>query len=107
MTELFSISQSRPLDQRQSLSRDLVKGVEGGRRHQGNVLVFHDRLRQIDAGLTKRELSVCALALAGTTIEGTALNLGLKNTSVITYRKRAYGKLGISSINEMFSLIYF
>ncbi len=76
-------------------------------QEQDIFAVFRRRLREIDAGLTRRELSVCALALAGMTIEGTALNLGLKNTSVITYRKRAYAKLGISSLNEMFSLIYF
>ena len=39
------------------------------------------------------------------TVEGTALDLGIAPTSVATYRKRAYQKLGITSQNEIFALL--
>jgi len=55
-------------------------------------------------GLTPRELDVCARVLVGYSSEAIALDLGIGESSVATYRKRAYGKLGISSQNELFAL---
>jgi DNA-binding CsgD family transcriptional regulator len=68
---------------------------------------FHRKLYALNAGLTRRELSVCALALVGMTIEGSALELNVKKSTIITYRKRAYERLGISSLNELFSILTF
>jgi DNA-binding CsgD family transcriptional regulator len=55
--------------------------------------------------LSPREREVCARAVAGKTIEGTSLELDIRRTSVITYRQRAYQKLGISRINELVALL--
>jgi len=55
--------------------------------------------------LSPRECEVCARAIAGKTIEGTSLDLEIRRTSVITYRQRAYQKLGISRTNELVALL--
>jgi DNA-binding CsgD family transcriptional regulator len=55
--------------------------------------------------LSTRECEVCARAVAGKTIEGTSLDLDISRTSVITYRQRAYQKLGISRTNELIALL--
>lgn len=54
--------------------------------------------------LTDREREVCARILLGYTSEAIGLDLDIAPTSVATYRKRAYAKLGIVSQNELFSL---
>ena len=43
--------------------------------------------------------------MVGKTIEGTSLDLDIRRTSVITYRQRAYQKLGISRTNELVALL--
>jgi DNA-binding CsgD family transcriptional regulator len=52
--------------------------------------------------LTSRERLVCLGILTGHTSESIALNLSISVNSVLTYRKRLYEKLGISSQNELF-----
>lgn len=54
--------------------------------------------------LTAREREVCARIVAGYSSEAMALDLGIAESSVATYRKRAYAKLGICSQHELFSL---
>lgn len=54
--------------------------------------------------LTAREREVCARVLLGFTTEAIALDLGVASSSVTTYRKRAYHKLGVATQNELFSL---
>jgi DNA-binding CsgD family transcriptional regulator len=46
---------------------------------------------------------VLARALAGLTSAGIALDLRISLNTVLTYRKRAYGRLGVSSQAELFS----
>jgi len=65
-----------------------------------------ERLLKIRApSLSARECEVCARAVVGKTIEGTSLDLDIRRTSVITYRQRAYQKLGISRTNELVALL--
>ena len=66
---------------------------------------FVARLRELSNLLSGREIEVCARALLGMTVEGTALDLGIASTSVATYRKRAYQKLHITSQNELYALL--
>jgi DNA-binding CsgD family transcriptional regulator len=66
---------------------------------------YRRRLLALDRGLTARELDVCSRSLLGMTAEGTALDLDIKISSVVTYRKRAYARLGISSQAELFHLL--
>lgn len=55
--------------------------------------------------LTLRERQVCARAVTGMTVEGTAIDLNVARTSVQTYRKRAYQRLCITSQYELSSLV--
>jgi DNA-binding CsgD family transcriptional regulator len=65
-----------------------------------------ERLLKIRSpSLSARECEVCARAVVGKTIEGTSLDLDIRRTSVITYRQRAYQKLGISRTNELVALL--
>jgi DNA-binding CsgD family transcriptional regulator len=63
------------------------------------------RLGDLAMGLSEREKQVCARAVAGRTIEETAADLGIRKTSVITYRQRAYQKLGISKQSDLLALV--
>lgn len=54
--------------------------------------------------LTGREAEICERILVGYTSLGISLDLGIAISSVNTYRRRAYEKLGIAAQNELFSL---
>ncbi|MFC3230666.1 LuxR C-terminal-related transcriptional regulator [Marinibaculum pumilum] len=56
------------------------------------------------AVLTERERAVCQGILAGRKAETIAGDLGIAPSSVATYRRRAYEKLGISSRAALFAL---
>lgn len=56
------------------------------------------------AFLSHREQQVCQAVLQGKKNEVIADELGVSPSSVITYRKRAYEKLGISSRAQLFAL---
>lgn len=64
------------------------------------------QLKQVAPSLSARERQVCALIAFGVTSEGIALRLGVGLNSVLTYRKRAYGRLGICSQNELMRLLF-
>jgi DNA-binding CsgD family transcriptional regulator len=55
--------------------------------------------------LTERERTVCNYIIDGCTSEAISLRLDISINSVLCYRKRAYAKLGISSVNELFSIV--
>jgi DNA-binding CsgD family transcriptional regulator len=67
---------------------------------------IESRLQSLPEQLSERECQVCARAAIGRTIERTAAELDIKSSSVITYRQRAYQKLGIRSQNELIALLY-
>ena len=56
------------------------------------------------AALTGREKDVCLRILSGFSSEAIASELGISLHSALTYRKRAYEKLAISSQNELFAI---
>ena len=60
------------------------------------------RLRALCPALAAREVAVCASLLRGRSAPEVAADLGLRVSSVHTYRKRAYAKLGIGSLPELF-----
>ena len=74
------------------------------RDRAATIASFESMLQGLDAGLTQRERQVCAHALAGVTVAGIAVTLGVKDSTVATLRRRAYGKLGISSLNSLFAM---
>jgi len=64
------------------------------------------RRLQLDrsVGFTRREAQVCAKIMEGRSTTAIALDLGIAPSSVITFRKSLYRKLGIVSQAELFSL---
>ena len=67
--------------------------------------LYRRRLRQIAPQLAGRELDVCIGIVQGRCSEAIALALGISINTVLTYRKRAYARLGISSHNELMRLV--
>lgn len=69
-------------------------------------LQFQACIQQISPHMPHREVEVCAAIAAGMGSKaiGQTLNIGLN--TVLTYRKRAYARLGICSQNELVRLIY-
>lgn len=67
---------------------------------------LNEHLRQEGplAFLSEREQQVCQAVLRGKKNEAIAAELDVAVSSVITYRKRAYEKLGISSRAQLFAL---
>ncbi|MFC3052576.1 helix-turn-helix transcriptional regulator [Kordiimonas pumila] len=55
--------------------------------------------------LTVREAEICALTLAGIKAPEIANTLGISPNTVLTYRQRAYARLGIRSTNELLGSI--
>jgi DNA-binding CsgD family transcriptional regulator len=51
--------------------------------------------------LPRREAEVCARILYGVSARGIALELGIGDETVMTYRKRAYERLGIATRHEL------
>ena len=66
---------------------------------------FAALLGQLEPSLSERERQVCALMAAGLTSENIALKLGVSLNTVLTYRKRAYFRLQISSQNDLLRLL--
>ncbi|MCC6211130.1 MAG: helix-turn-helix transcriptional regulator, partial [Burkholderiales bacterium] len=62
------------------------------------------RLHALDGRLTRRETEVLSRILLGVSSEGISLDLGIGVNTVLTYRKRAYARLGVTSQAELFSL---
>ena len=61
--------------------------------------------RLLLSGLTHRERQTITCAMSGKTIKETALELGVSPTTVITYRTRAFTRLGIRSQRELMALV--
>ncbi|WP_063694003.1 helix-turn-helix transcriptional regulator [Bradyrhizobium stylosanthis] len=57
------------------------------------------------AALTPREQEVCRRILSGSSSEAISQALGISLHSTLTYRKRAYERLGISSQSELFAIV--
>jgi DNA-binding CsgD family transcriptional regulator len=55
--------------------------------------------------LSARELQVCARAAAGLGVADTARELGIAETSVLTYRQRAYQRLHVASAIALRALV--
>lgn len=64
------------------------------------------RLYAICGTLTPRERAVLARALLGMTSQGIALDLCIGVNSVLTYRKRGYARMGVTSQAELFALCW-
>lgn len=85
----------------------LVKHDSTGPRLAEDSLArtYQDRLRLLEPEMPSRETEVCAAIMQGMTSEAIALTLGISVNTVLTYRKRAYMRLGVSSQNELMRLV--
>ena len=72
---------------------------------QLSVAQLEDRFAARFDELTLRERQVCARAAIGMSVEATALDLAIAKTSVLTYRRRAYHRLQVTSPFELCSLV--
>ncbi len=79
-------------------------GFETNRRTRLRI-VSRTRLRLVSPKMPQREAEVCTAIMLGMTSEAIALKLGISVNTVLTYRKRAYGRLNISCQNELMRLI--
>jgi len=70
-----------------------------------SVTQLEERFAEAHRELPRREREVCARAVTGMTVEATALDLAIAKSSVLTYRKRAYARLGIGSPFELSALV--
>ena len=61
-------------------------------------------VENVAPALSPRERAVCVRALQGMTGEATALDMQVTEATIATLKRRAYGKLGISTLNELFAL---
>ncbi len=75
-----------------------------GQHQLGIPQLMLARVRSLCPALAKRELDVIRGVLEGRTAAEIADMLGIKPASVITYQKRAYQRLGISSQRQLFAL---
>lgn len=70
-------------------------GLADGRRHPP-IRELASRFYESGAGLSRREAETCAMIVAGRSSKDIARETGLSVTSAVTYRKRAYRKIGVS-----------
>lgn len=63
-----------------------------------------EMVERVAPALSPREREVCARALQGMTGEATALDMQVTEATIATLRRRAYVKIGISTLNELFAL---
>ena len=64
------------------------------------VRVCERRIRRSFPQLSQRETQVCARTIAGQTAEKIAAEFGMTSGTVLTYRRRAYQKLGFSQAHD-------
>jgi DNA-binding CsgD family transcriptional regulator len=90
-----------------SFALPMLSHAHGGheRPQQLTVAQLEDRFASRYGSLTGRERQVCARAAIGMSVEATALDLGIAKTSVLTYRRRAYQRLQVTSPFELCSLV--
>ncbi|HTR01187.1 MAG TPA: LuxR C-terminal-related transcriptional regulator [Candidatus Acidoferrum sp.] len=62
-----------------------------------SIAQLEQRFAELDCQLTPRERQVCARAAQGMSVDATARELGIANSSVLTFRQRAYQRLRVGS----------
>lgn len=105
-TEMERLQQVLPLAHELIGLRHRIAGATAfARAASGRVTDLRLRNAGAFGALTAREAEVCDLALQGKSVAGSALDLGVSENTVRTLRRRAYGKLGVSSATQIATLI--
>ncbi|MBN9460248.1 MAG: hypothetical protein J0H00_03380 [Burkholderiales bacterium] len=106
--EIAAVEASAPVLAALSVKHDEMARRSSAPRGRGERIAdLVQRLAALRKGLTPRELEIAARIVAGMGAEAIALDLGIAPSSVVTYRRRAYARLGIAAQNELFALCYF
>lgn len=84
----------------------LLDGRSAGPPSVDRLPVLRRALLDRDAGLTERELDVCARLALGMTYDGIAADLGIAVTSAKTYRNRAFDRLDIQFRSQLAPLCW-
>ena len=100
---IFKHSRLAGLKQKENQPDPIITQVPLGRSGDASAPML-DAQNAVFAQLTDREQQVCLRILQGFSSEAISLDLKVAISTIHTYRKRAYAKLGISSQNELFSL---
>ena len=66
-----------------------------------NADVWRLRLKVVRHDLTRREVEVAARMLAGESLREIADHLGVAHSSAVTYRERAYRRIGVQNLKEL------
>ena len=82
----------------------LLKGHLALCRDQVASSPWRHRLCEREPTLTAQELEVCSGILQGMTHAGIAAQLGVKESTIKTYRNRAFDRLGIHFRSELFAM---
>jgi DNA-binding CsgD family transcriptional regulator len=85
-----------------ALNRSHAEGVASV-----TVAALETRFEMLSVRLSPRERQVCARAVIGLSVEATGLDLEIGKASVLTYRRRAYERLGVNSPFELCALVAF
>ncbi|MFL9839593.1 LuxR C-terminal-related transcriptional regulator [Sphingomonas sp. ST-64] len=78
--------------------------AEQAARPVGDETSLAGRLATLDYGLSAREAEIVAALMLGETQDRIAAAKQLSATTVITYRRRAYGKLGVANRRDLMAL---
>ena len=70
-----------------------------------DVKLLIDNVEEPFSTLSVRERQICEGIVLGQSTENLADTLDISQSTVITYRRRAYGKLGVYSANELLRLL--
>ena len=79
--------------------------IESVMPRAGHVTAARDRGHPLFGKLSQREAEVCDLIVAGLTTAGIAVSIGVAENSVRTFRARAYRKMGITTLSQLFALV--
>ena len=91
-----------PIGKRHALNSDITLTVDSRPKAQDRLLRLIDlRFPQ----LSRREREVCALTILGNSTKLIASMLDLSPNTVITYRQRAYDRLGVNNASSLVSEI--
>lgn len=86
-------------------ARFLLAVVQAHARQASGSDARGETQRLLLSGLTHRERQTITCAMSGKTIKETAQELGVSPTTVITYRTRAFTRLGIRTQRELMALV--
>ncbi|WP_199540471.1 helix-turn-helix transcriptional regulator [Paraburkholderia kururiensis] len=83
---------------------DAAQGGAPARSTGSDALAAYFAQQRVN--LSSREATVCRAFLQGMTTDSVARALGVKQSTVETYARRAFAKLGVASRRELLALVY-